>query len=333
MKKICKVLIISAVLGAMGITSYADIISDAPTLSNSDSKGTTVTAAPPGSKEDVAIDIGNGETVIVSVPGSLPDLPTVRSKGSGSSSGSSNVIIAGPGASTSDESQVPGSKYADAAKTKIDLGYTLVSPNFDFNGFKVAEGSVQLSDGSWVIIPHDKYIRQPYFKLLREDGDWYVVSVHASRIGNYYTEDGSTVNELWLKKSDCIAKNYIELNTSNAKRQAVVKYALGLLGKGYKYGGNGPDEFDCSGFVNNVMSSNGIKVARTSTEICSAGSNVSITGLRPGDIVGRSGHVGIYIGDGYFVHAAESSTGVITDSLDIYNKSAAFTSYRNVMGD
>ena len=333
MKKICNILIVYAVLGTVGITSYADTIIDAPTLSDGDNKGAAVTAAPPDLKEDVAIDIGKAETIIVSVPGSLPDPPNVSGKGSGSSSGSSNAIIAGPGAGGSYEPQVPGSKYADSAKTKVELGFTLISPNYDFNGFKVAEGCVQLNDGSRVIIPHDKYIRQPYYKLLREDGDWYVVSVHANRIGNYITDDGSYVDELRLKKSDFIARSYIELNTGNSARHAVVKYALELLGKGYKYGGNGPDNFDCSGFVNKVMSQNGINIARSSTEICSAGSEVGITGLRPGDITGRPGHVGIYIGGGYFVHAAESSTGVITDSLDIYNRSAEFTSYRNVIGD
>lgn len=365
MRKCATVLVLAAAMYAAGLTSYAEIISDVPsavtdttqsgqappttTSSGSSSSGsgqsssvTSVIAGGPGasqsgttststgdSAEEVAVS-NAGETVIVDVPGSAPDLPSIKSLGSVSGTG---VIIAAPSLITNTTAAEAGSKYASDARTKVELGFTVVSPNVDYNGFKVAEGSVQLSDGSWDSIGHDKYIRQPYFKLLREEGDWYVVAVNARRIGNYSTPDGSTITELWLKKSDCTAKNYIELNTSNAKRQAIVKYALGLLGKGYTYGGNGPDAFDCSGFVNHVMSTNGIKVARTSTEICSNGYEVGITGLRPGDVVGRSGHVGIYIGDGYFIHAAESATGVITDSIAIYNKSSAFTAYRNVAGD
>ncbi len=318
---------------ASGTTSVVIGAAASPAASSSTGSGSSGSTGTTVTSEDITVNVGNGETVIVDVPGSVPDLPSVTSIGSVSSTGSGSIIAA-PGEIISDLSGTDiGSRYSSDSKVKVELGYTLISPNVDYNGFKVAEGSVQLKDGSWDSIGHDKYIRQPYYKLLREDGDWYIVSVNAKRIGNYTTPDGSTITELWLKKSDCVARNYIELNTSNTRRQAIVKYALSLLGKGYQYAGNGPEVFDCSGFVNHVMNTNGIKVARNSTAICSNGSEVGISGLRPGDIVGRSGHVGIYIGDGYFVHAAESSTGVITDSVAIYNRSSAFTSYRNVAGD
>lgn len=327
-KTFVSVMLAAAVVG-MTITSYADIISDAPSAVSGGSQ--EVQKVSPGSNEMVSVSIGNGETVIVDVPGSLPDLPAAGSIGSGSSRSTS---ITAPIQPTEPQDTVaPGAKYADAAKTAVDLGFTVVSPNCSYNGFMVAEGMVQLANGSWETIGHDQYIRQPYYRLLREDGDWYVVAVNAKRIGNYATSDGSRVTELWLRKSECTASSSIELNTTNAKRQQIVKYALSLLGKGYQYGGNGPDVFDCSGFVNSVMSNAGIKVARTSSEICNAGSSVGLSGLRPGDIVGRPGHVGIYIGNGYFIHAAESSSGVITDSVEIYNRSAAFTAYRNVVGD
>lgn len=265
-----------------------------------------------------------------------------------SSSASGAVIVDVPGAISAADSSTsvsidvssvqsgpaPGSSYQGTSSTSVDLGFILISPSYSYNGFNVAEGKVQLANGSWVSIGHDKYIRQPYYKLLREDGDWYVVSVHASRIGNYSTADGSTVTELWLKKSDCTASSSIELNTTNATRQQIVKEALSLLGKGYRYAGNGPDAFDCSGFVHSIMSSFGINTARNSSGICKAGTEVGINGLRPGDIVGRPGHVGIYIGNGCFVHAAETASGVIADSVAIYNSSsAAFSAYRNVVGD
>ena len=81
------------------------------------------------------------------------------------------------------------------------------------------------------------------------------------------------------------------------------------------------------------MNSVGISVPRSSSEICSLSSQVSIDRLRPGDIVGRPGHVGIYIGDGWFVHASESNTGVVTESMEVYNRSNRFTNYINVVGD
>ena len=79
------------------------------------------------------------------------------------------------------------------------------------------------------------------------------------------------------------------------------------------------------------MAANGIDVPRTSTELCSAGTQVGIEGLRPGDIVGRPGHVGIYVGNGYFIHASESDTGVVVESVAVYNKYNSFTNYVSVV--
>ncbi len=279
---------------------------------------------------------GSSDSTAVSTSGSA------AGPGTGSSASSSTGSLIGPGTgsavtSTSVASSsavgTPGADYSSVPKTRVELGFTVISPNFSYNGSKVAEGSVRLADGSWESIGHDQYIRQPYFRMIREDGDWYVVAVHASKIGSHYISDGSVVDELWLKKSDCTAQSYIDLNTSNSQRHQIVINAMSLLGKGYRYAGNGPDAFDCSGLVKNVMSSVGISVSRTSSEICNEGTQVGVTGLRPGDIVGRSGHVGIYIGDGLFVHAAETSTGVVTESLEAYNSSSRFSHYVNVVGD
>lgn len=239
---------------------------------------------------------------------------------------------------TTEEYNEVGLSYANEPAVPVNLGFQLVSPAHQYSGLKVAEGSVQLTDGSWDEIGYDKLIRGGYYKLIREATDstgvqWYIVAVNASRIGNYYTPDGSHATELWLKKNDCTISGTLSLNTSNTTRQNIVKTALSLAGSRYVYGGNGPDSFDCSGFVRYVMAQNGISVPRTSTEQCSAGTEVGINGLRPGDIVGRSGHVGIYIGNGYFIHSSESSTGVIVESVAVYNKYSKFTNYVNVVGD
>ena len=239
---------------------------------------------------------------------------------------------------TTEEYNEVGQSYSQSPTVGIDLGFQIVSPAHEYSGFKVAEGSVQLSDGSWAEIGYDKLIRGGYYRLLREATDstgtgWYIVAVNASRIGNYYTPDGSRVTELWLKKNDCTLSGTLSVNTSNTTRQNIVRTALSLAGSQYVYGGNGPDSFDCSGFVKYVMAQNGITVPRTSSEICAAGTEVGISGLRPGDIVGRSGHVGIYLGNGYFIHSSESSTGVVVESVAVYNRYSKFTSYVNVVGD
>ena len=267
---------------------------------------------------------------------------TVGGTGSVSTSGpvsaSSESTAAGSSLAAASGNGEAGSRYANDSRTRMDLGYALVSPNVDYNGFKVAEGSAQLSDGSWEAVGKNQYLRNRYYKLISEQTDssgtgWYVVAAGGRQVGNYRTSDGSVLSEIWLKKSDCTVQNYLDLNTANPTRQQIVRNALSYLGKRYQFAASGPDAFDCSGFVNYIMSTVGISVPRSSSEICGISGQISAEELRPGDIVGRPGHVGIYIGDGWFVHASESSTGVITESLEIYSRTNRFTNFINVVGD
>ena len=227
---------------------------------------------------------------------------------------------------------------ASVSGSSLALDFTLVSPTVrKSDAISVAEGGIKLSDGSWVSIGREQNIRFPYYKLIRTENDsngtqWYVCAAHASRIGDYSA--GEMVTELWLKASDCRAQNSISIDTSDAKRASIVKTALSLLGKQYSYAGSGPDSFDCSGFVSYVMSQNGISVPRTSSSICALSGQISQSELKAGDIVGRSGHVGIYIGNGVFVHASEATTGVVAESLSVYNTSGrSFTNFINVVGN
>jgi cell wall-associated NlpC family hydrolase len=85
--------------------------------------------------------------------------------------------------------------------------------------------------------------------------------------------------------------------------------ALGELGAPYAYGGSGPRTFDCSGLVQYSYAQAGVHVPRTAKEQFEASRPVPASGMRAGDAVFfRSGwfrhwHVGIYLGDGRFVHA------------------------------
>jgi len=218
------------------------------------------------------------------------------------------------------------------------VGVSLVFPNVATSMYKTAQGSVQLSDGSWSDIGLDKFLYNPFYLLLREQTDrsgtaWYVCRVSANKIGNYYVPDGSKVSELWLKKSDCDLKTDLILETGSAKRAEIVKTAISLLGSRYQYAGSGPDSFDCSGFVNYVMNAAGISVPRSSYQIVQMENQVGINELKPGDITARSGHVGIYVGQGMFVHACDDSTGVVSDYLENYNRRSPFTNYINILGD
>ncbi len=113
-------------------------------------------------------------------------------------------------------------------------------------------------------------------------------------------------------------------NSSTAKK--VIEIAKQQLGKKYVWGGNGPSSFDCSGLTKYVYGNVGITLERVSASQATQGISVEKSNLQLGDLVFFSGinsssgsqkisHVGIYIGNGSFIHAANSSRGVVTDEL------------------
>lgn len=109
--------------------------------------------------------------------------------------------------------------------------------------------------------------------------------------------------------------------------ESLIKTASAQLGKRYSFGGESPRQgFDCSGLSSYVYSKNGMDLPRSSREQYSQGAPVERDKLRKGDLVffGRKGvnHVGIYLDDGKFIHAASSGGAVKVGDLDdpLWNK-------------
>jgi cell wall-associated NlpC family hydrolase len=104
--------------------------------------------------------------------------------------------------------------------------------------------------------------------------------------------------------------------------QAVLRVAESRIGAPYRYGGSGPDAFDCSGLVAYAHGQVGVAVPRTAAQQFAAATPVERRDLRPGDLVffrlaSRAvSHVGIYAGDNRFVHAPQSGGHVRIASLD-----------------
>jgi cell wall-associated NlpC family hydrolase len=105
---------------------------------------------------------------------------------------------------------------------------------------------------------------------------------------------------------------------------AVLMRAIGLVGTPYRYGGNTPDTgFDCSGLVNYVFRDMlDLRLPRTSRELATMqGPKIATNRLAPADLVffgsdGEVSHVGIYVGEGRFVHAPRTGGAVRLDRLD-----------------
>jgi cell wall-associated NlpC family hydrolase len=111
-----------------------------------------------------------------------------------------------------------------------------------------------------------------------------------------------------------------------------VAYAKQFLGCKYVYGGTSPSGFDCSGFTQYVYKHFGISLNRTAAAQYSNGT--SVTNLQAGDLVmfGTSGinHVGIYIGENSFIHAANTNSGVTIDSLSSSYYKANYVGARRI---
>ena len=109
-----------------------------------------------------------------------------------------------------------------------------------------------------------------------------------------------------------------------AKANAVLMRAISLVGTPYRYGGNTPEGgFDCSGLVNYVYRDMlDLRLPRTSRELAAVqGPRIAPERLASGDLVffgsgGTVSHVGIYVGEGRFVHAPSSGGTVRLDRLD-----------------
>ena len=167
-------------------------------------------------------------------------------------------------------------------------------------------------------------------------------------IEGWYNVIDSSDREGWIHQ-DFVAIVLDNSNTStpvsrSASRFAGLaklgEYAKGFLGTPYKYGSSGPKSFDCSGFTSYVFKNFGVVLPRSSKDQATAGEKISKSDLQLGDLVffdtvgkidGKITHVGMYIGDGKFIHASSGSKAkkvVISEINEGYYKDRFVTARR-----
>ncbi len=185
-------------------------------------------------------------------------------------------------------------------------------------------------------------------KLLEQQGDWMLVQYTEDQTG-YVAAEYVTVSEEFLyaksieeeraeqeaqrelarrmaEQEQAVPENTVAapltppaaVYTSNEElRRAIVDYAMLYLGYPYVHGGRSlAGGTDCSGFTCYIYADFGYSISRTpSGQYSSAGRSIDYSEIQPGDIIcyGKSKctHVGMYIGDGQIIHAANSRKGVV----------------------
>jgi cell wall-associated NlpC family hydrolase len=113
--------------------------------------------------------------------------------------------------------------------------------------------------------------------------------------------------------------------SAHSLRDSLVNVARAQIGTRYVFGGTSPNGFDCSGLVRYVMAALKVELPRTAAQQARIGDEVSTdpSRLRPGDLLtfgrrGRGGvsHIGIYVGQGRYVHASSVAGRVIESDLN-----------------
>lgn len=113
------------------------------------------------------------------------------------------------------------------------------------------------------------------------------------------------------------------LNSGNVDVSRAADHALAMVGAPYRHGGADPAGFDCSGLVHYSFRKVGIALPRDTHSLRKIGIRIEMDDLAKGDLVffdqegKKSSHVGIYLGDGKFVHAPSTGGKVRADKIDL----------------
>lgn len=199
----------------------------------------------------------------------------------------------------------------------------LLKANPDLKDEKNLEAgkAIMIPDEDEEVIPLDSESSSTHTLIVHGSGSQYQTPMEKNV--NIMTVDGKTIKvptyQLHNKKkaaprrSSSYRYKYGNMSSRTYRGgSAIVKTAFSYMGVPYVFGGSTPNGFDCSGFVQYVFARNGIKTPRMAHHQFYAGTPISKSQLRPGDLVffetytrGIS-HVGIYIGNNNFIHASSS---------------------------
>jgi hypothetical protein len=196
------------------------------------------------------------------------------------------------------------------------MGYTI-----QVGAFARVENAARLADGL-----RARGLNAIYYVSHRD--------LYKVRFGNYPTRDSARQKAEKLQADGLIEEFYIvgpdAYTVANQRkygtpylRGELVKTAETFIGVPYLWGGNSAETgFDCSGLTMTVYQLNGLDLPRHSGDQFETGTPVALDELQPGDLVffhtrgnEKISHVGIFVGEGAFIHAAGAGKNIRRDSL------------------
>lgn len=169
--------------------------------------------------------------------------------------------------------------------------------------------------------------------VFERSGDWYKIQLPEQKYGWVFNQYIIVRDIIASRNADgevvSVSDSEIESDSGSTLGKQIVNYSQKFLGVRYKYGSSSPSGFDCSGLTHYVFKHFNIKLERTSNNQSKHGVRVSKKNLKAGDLVffdtngglNAVNHVGIYIGNGKFIHA---SSGRSTKKVVISDMNSGF---------
>lgn len=211
---------------------------------------------------------------------------------------SQNQRIGRVGLVTVDKSNIhahPNAKSRIYSTCLKDVPLAIVATSGSWYGVLMIDGST-----GWIEASHMKLLDYNIIAPAQSSAQ------PPSRTGNYTSRGGFDRN----------SEQY------NPEQYSIIQTAMQYMGVPYVYGGTSTSNgIDCSAFVRTVFAQHGVRLPRVARDQANVGTAVSADELQPGDRLyfackhSYVDHCGIYMGDGYFIHASASRGGVAVDSL------------------